>query len=135
MTDEQLIAAAAEARERAYAPYSGFKVGAAVLTADGSLFSGCNVENASYGLTICAERVAVFAAVAAGKPEITKLALVTDTEPPVAPCGACRQVIVEFAPRAEVISANTRGAVRSWIAADLLPDRPLLPRAPGCGIQ
>lgn len=124
MDEQELIALAANAREHAYAPYSGFAVGAAVLTADGSVFTGCNVENASYGLTICAERAAIFAAVAAGKREITKLALVTDTAPPAAPCGACRQVLAEFAPGAEVVAANTAGEHRSWKAEDLLPDQP-----------
>ena len=134
MDDSELIALAAEAREKAYAPYSGFKVGAALLTADGSVFTGCNVENTSYGLTVCAERVAVMTAVAAGQKEIVKLAVITNNSPPLPPCGACRQVLVEFAPRAEVIAASTKGESRRWTATELLPDRPILLRPPACGI-
>jgi cytidine deaminase len=133
--DNTLLAAAAEARERAYAPYSGFKVGAAVLTADGSVYTGCNVENASYGLTVCAERVAVMTAIAAGKRDFVKIVVITSNSPPLAPCGACRQVLVEFAPRAEVISISTKGETRRWGAADLLPDRPILLRPPACGFD
>jgi cytidine deaminase len=134
MDDNELAVRAAEARERAYAPYSGFKVGAAVLTADGSVFTGCNVENASYGLTVCAERVAVMTAIAAGAKDIVKIAVVTSNSPPLAPCGACRQVLVEFAPRAEVLSISTKGETRRWDAAELLPDRPILLHSPSCGI-
>jgi cytidine deaminase len=103
-----LVQAARAARERAYAPYSRFAVGAAVLTADGSLFSGCNVENAAYPATICAERVA--------------LAVVADTSGPVSPCGTCRQVIHELAPRATVVLANMAGALHTTTPAALLPD-------------
>lgn len=88
--------AAREASERAYCPYSRFRVGAAVLTDDGSIWSGCNVENASYGLTICAERNAIFQAVAAGKRAVVAIVVFTPTDRPTAPCGACRQVIFEF---------------------------------------
>ena len=124
MDDSQLIAMATQARERAYAPYSGFRVGAVVLTADGSVFCGCNIENASYGLTICAERVAIFAAVSSGRTDILALAVVADAEPPVAPCGACRQVLAEFAAEARVVAANPGGAVRSWALRELLPEAP-----------
>jgi cytidine deaminase len=100
----RLITAARHAAGRAYAPYSGFPVGAAVLTAQGKIFSGCNVENASYGLCNCAERTAIFSAVAAGHQRITCVAVYTPTDKPTAPCGACRQVIFEFGPTSRVIS-------------------------------
>lgn len=101
---KRLAKAARDAAGRAYAPYSGFPVGAAVLTARGKIFSGCNVENASYGLSNCAERTAIFSAVAAGHQRITCVAVYTPTDKPTAPCGACRQVIFEFGPGARVIS-------------------------------
>ncbi len=102
----ELVAAARAAAERAYCPYSQFKVGAAVLTAAGEIFAGCNVENASYGLTICAERNAIFQAVAQGRGPLSIRAVVvfTPTATPTAPCGACRQVINEFGPDARLIS-------------------------------
>jgi cytidine deaminase len=96
MEYEALVEAAWQAREHAHAPYSNFAVGAALLAADGRIFTGCNVENLSYGLTMCAERVAVGAAVAAGARDFLALAVVADTAVPVSPCGACRQVMVEF---------------------------------------
>ena len=95
MTTE-LISAAWAAREQAYAPYSNFQVGAAVLTKRGDIFTGCNVENLSYGLTICAERVAIGTMIAAGKRNISRIVVVADTDQPVSPCGACRQVMAEF---------------------------------------
>lgn len=101
---KRLAKAARDAAGRAYAPYSGFPVGAAVLTVRGKIFSGCNVENASYGLCNCAERTAIFSAVAAGHQRITCVAVYTPTDRPTAPCGACRQVIFEFGPGARVIS-------------------------------
>jgi cytidine deaminase len=119
-----LIQAAREARERAYAPYSGFKVGAAALTKDGRVFGGCNVENASYGLCNCAERTALFAGIAAGcRPgDFTHLAVVADTPGPVSPCGACRQVMLEMGgPSLIVLQANLRGNMAETTVAQLLP--------------
>lgn len=122
MTDGQsLINAARAARERAYAPYSRFAVGAALRTKSGRVFVGCNVENLSFGLTICAERAAVFAAVAAGERDFAALAVVADSREPVTPCGACRQVLAEFAPALPVCSANLEGAVFESSVAELLP--------------
>ena len=117
--EEVLIAAAWRARDGAYAPYSKFAVGAALLAADGRIFTGCNVENLSYGLTMCAERVAVGAAVAAGAREFVAVAVVADTGVPISPCGACRQVLAEFGvPR--VILANRQERVE-FALAELLP--------------
>jgi cytidine deaminase len=116
-----LVAAAVAARERAYAPYSGFAVGAAVLTAGGRVFPGCNIENASYPATVCAERAALFGAYTAGERRIAALAVVADTPGPVSPCGVCRQVIVELAPGATVILANTSGATYVTSPQELLP--------------
>ena len=99
----RLLAAAKAAAKQAYAPYSRFRVGAAVLAASGKIYAGANVENASYGLSNCAERTAVFAAVAAGERKIVAVAVYTPTRKPTAPCGACRQVIREFGPRAAVL--------------------------------
>jgi len=119
MTTEDLIAVAWEARERAYAPYSNFKVGAALLSADGQVFQGCNVENISYGLTICAERVAIGAAVAQGVTKFDRVAVVADTKEPVSPCGACRQVLAEFGVKT-IILANKQGSVE-FTLEELLP--------------
>ena len=102
-TLQELVASARSASERAYCPYSRFPVGAALLTSDGRIFVGCNVENASYGLTICAERNAVFAMVAAGARDVAAIVVYTPTELPSAPCGACRQVLNEFGPAARVV--------------------------------
>lgn len=119
---DRLLAIATEAREHAYAPYSNdFKVGAAVLTEDGSIFSGCNIENASYGATICAERVAVFKAVCDGHRKIRALAVIADDLQPIAPCGMCLQVISEFGQDADVIMANTKGDVELTNMKKLLP--------------
>jgi len=118
-TDE-LVAAAAAARANAHAPYSRYLVGAAVRTADGRIFTGCNVENASYGLSVCAERHAVAAAVAAGATSLVGIVVVTTSDPPAAPCGACRQVMAEFGDFA-VILANTHGGRRRTTVRDLLP--------------
>lgn len=119
---QTLLDRAREARELAYSPYSRFSVGAAVLAEDGQIFTGCNVENISFGLTVCAERVAVFSAVAAGLRNFTGLALVTDTPEPVTPCGACRQVLHEFAPDLWIVTANLQGQQRVFRLQELLPD-------------
>jgi cytidine deaminase len=121
---DTLIAAARTVREHAFAPYSHFQVGAAVRTRDGRVFTGCNVENASYGLCNCAERTALFTAIASGcRPhDFTHLAVIAHTDAPVAPCGACRQVMLELGgPQLVVIQANLRGEVITTTAATLLP--------------
>ncbi len=122
---EALVAAASEVRVRAHAPYSGFTVGAAVLGADGRIFTGCNVEISSYSHTCCAERVAVFTAVSAGTTQLVGCAVVTDTAPPASPCGACRQVLSDFGQDMEMLLCDTAGRI------DRLPLSDLLPRAFG----
>jgi cytidine deaminase len=121
MSDEALVEEAIAARERAYAPYSRFRVGAAVRGDDGRVYRGCNVENASYPLSVCAERNAVAAAIAGGARRIEAIAVVADTAEPVSPCGGCRQVIFEFGPGARVILANLRGARLGTTLDALLP--------------
>jgi cytidine deaminase len=116
-----LVAQASAAQAHAYAPYSRFRVGAALETEDGHVYVGCNVESASYGVTICAERMALGAGVAAGARRFRRLAVVTDVDPPAAPCGACRQLLAEFGLDLEVIAAG-RSAERRWTLAALLPD-------------
>lgn len=117
---QQLLDAALAARENAYAPYSNYRVGAAILVGNGRIVSGCNVENASYGLANCAERTAVFTAVAGGDREIHAVAVVTANGG--SPCGACRQVLVEFAGDVPVLLADTAGNVRETTLYALLPD-------------
>jgi cytidine deaminase len=117
---QELVAAAAAARTAAYVPYSGFAVGAALRTAGGHVFTGCNVENASYGLSVCAERNAVFHAVACGEREIEAVAVVTENG--VTPCGACRQVLAEFNPCMTVIVADAAGRQRIYSLPELLPN-------------
>lgn len=119
---ERLVAAAKEAREHAYAPYSNFKVGAAVLTGSQKVYLGCNIENASFGLTNCAERTAIFKAVSEGEQKVIALAIIADTKGPIFPCGACRQVMSEFcAPDTKIYLANLQGHVEEWLLKDLLP--------------
>ena len=117
---DSLVAAARQAQLQAYAPYSHYQVGAAVETVDGTVYTGCNIENASYGLAICAERVALGAAMTAGARQFRRIAVVSSSEPPASPCGACRQVLAELAPDAEVIAAGPRSVMR-WTVAELLP--------------
>lgn len=123
---QALLAAARDASARAYCPYSRFAVGAAVRSADGRVFSGCNVENASYGLAICGERNAIFHAVAAGAREIVAVAVYTPTPAYTTPCGACRQVMLEFAANAEVLCGSDGSAGRFTVAS-LLPHGFALP--------
>ncbi|WP_425061282.1 Cytidine deaminase [Sporomusa carbonis] len=117
---EELAKAAIKAREQAYAPYSGFKVGAAVQGKSGRIYTGCNIENASYGLSNCAERTAVFKAVSEGERELAAIAVVADTPGPVSPCGACRQVMAEFN-IGKIILLNLKGGQQIFTAAELLP--------------
>lgn len=119
MDAEGLVAEAMKARERAYAPYSNFAVGAALLTKSGRVYTGCNVENAAYGLSVCAERVALFKAVSAGERDFEAIAIVTETM--ATPCGACRQVLVEFNDDIRVIVANMKGERRIFTSGELLP--------------
>lgn len=120
-TVNKLIASAIKAQQMAYAPYSKFRVGAALLTADGQVITGCNVENSAYGLCNCAERTAIFKAVSEGQRAFRAIAIVGDSDAPCAPCGACRQVMVEFAPQMQVIMANPKGEFEAMTAAELLP--------------
>lgn len=120
MTD-QLVRQARETLVRAHAPYSEFRVGAALEAADGRVFTGCNVESASYGLTICAERVAVGAAVAGGARRFRRIVVASETDPPAAPCGACRQVLAEFGLDVDVIAVGP-ASERRWTLRELLPD-------------
>lgn len=124
--DEDLVKVAALARRRAHAPYSKYKVGAAIRTARNKVHAGANVENASYGLTVCAERTAVFAAVNAGDTRLDAIAIVIDGDRLPSPCGACRQVLAEFSPGMRVVLATTGGLRKATTLAELLPD-PFLP--------
>ena len=116
-----LITAARRARRNAHADYSHFKVGAALETTDGTIVTGCNIENATYGLTICAERVAMFKALSEGHRRFRRVAIVADTEAPTPPCGACRQILWEFGGDLEVLLANLRRQTGTLRLADLLP--------------
>ena len=118
---EDLLQSALEARERSHAPYSRFKVGAAVRCASGRVFTGSNVESSSYGLTICAERLAICIAMHEGEQEITEIAVVADTQGAPGPCGACRQFMYDFAPKADVLMGNLKGDRRRVSVGELIP--------------
>jgi cytidine deaminase len=120
-SNEELVAAAKSARENSYAPYSDFRVGAAIETDDGEIYTGCNVESASYGLTVCAERVAIWKAISEGKHKIKNIAVVCDTKELTPPCGVCRQIIWEFGGNIPVTLANLNGGRETVEMKDLLP--------------
>ena len=121
-SDRELIELARQARELAYAPYSRFSVGAVVESRDGEIFTGCNIENSSYGLSICAERVALGKAVSEGVHDFTRLVVIADTHSPIPPCGACRQVIMELCGEAVlIIMADLKGQLEKRIISELLP--------------
>jgi cytidine deaminase len=120
-TFDSLITAAKAARENAHAPFSQFKVGAALRTVSGKIFGGCNVENATYGLTVCAERVAIFKAISEGERQFDAIAVVTDTDSLTPPCGACRQLIWEFCGDVPVVMSNLQGKVETLRMSQLFP--------------
>jgi cytidine deaminase len=120
-TEQDLTDAAREVRDRAHAPYSNFQVGAAVEAEDGTIYTGCNVESASYGLTVCAERVAIWKGVSEGTKKFGRIAVVVDTEELTPPCGACRQVIWEFCGDVPVVLSNLQGKTETLRMSELLP--------------
>jgi cytidine deaminase len=121
LTDDALKAVAEAARSNAYAPYSNFRVGAAILSSAGEIYGGCNVENASYPAGICAERTALAAAVTSGAAGFEALVIVSDAEEPAAPCGICRQVLAEFSPALRIVSYGMNGVSARWSLRELLP--------------
>ena len=121
MTDQELIEKAIKAKEYAYVPYSNFRVGAALLTGDGTVYTGCNIECASYGGTNCAERTAIFKAVSDGKKDIKKIAIVSDLDDYTFPCGICRQVINEFGSEIEIVLANKEKEIKTFRMEEILP--------------
>lgn len=121
MTDRELIKISEKAQEFAYVPYSKFKVGAALLCRDGSVYTGCNIENATYGATNCAERTAVFKAVSEGKRDFTAIAITSSGKDLTFPCGICRQVLSEFAPEIKVILEDEKGELHTFMLSELLP--------------
>nr|WP_144920433.1 cytidine deaminase [Paenibacillus bovis] len=122
MNMEQLIQEARTAREKAYVPYSNFPVGAALITKNGEVYHGCNIENASFGLTNCAERTALFKALSEGGKDFSMLAVIADSARPVPPCGSCRQVIAEHCPKdMKVVLTNLNGEIKTITVAELLP--------------
>ena len=125
-SDHTLLQKAIEAQQKAYSPYSGFSVGAAVLTGSKKIYSGCNIENSSYGLTVCAERVALFKAVSEGETQMDAIAIVGDSAEPLPPCGACRQVMAEFNPNMRVLMAGRDHQITIFSLAELYPN-PFLP--------
>ena len=118
---DRLVTAARAAREHASAPYSNFKVGAALLTRGGKIYTGCNVENATYALTVCAERVALLKALSEGERDFTTIAVVADTASPTPPCGPCRQLLWEYCGDIEVVLANLQGPTARYRLSELLP--------------
>jgi len=120
--DEELVRRARDAKSNAYSPYSGVKIGAAVLTRDGNIYAGCNIENSSYGLSNCAERTAIFKAISEGRRELISMSIVGDSEDFTRPCGACRQVMVQFNPRLRIIRVGLDGYRSETTAEKLLPE-------------
>jgi cytidine deaminase len=129
MNPAELVKIARQAQQQAYAPYSDFRVGAALLTAGGQVYTGANVENASYGLTVCAERIAVFKAVLAGERQLQSIAITGSGPGHIYPCGACLQVLAEFAPHLTIIAANEKDEIKEYNLSELLPQVFALPKA------
>ena len=122
MTADQLVEAALQARLKAFAPYSNYKVGAALLTGSGKIYTGCTVENATYGLSVCAERVALLKAISEGERHFTRIAVSSESDPPATPCGSCRQLLWEFAGDIEVILVNPQGHRATHQLKSLFPE-------------